>query len=26
VRYFTGTQGWTPEYTGTEIRTRQAVA
>lgn len=26
VRYFTGTEGWTPEYTGTEIRTRQAVA
>ncbi|NMG07929.1 cupin domain-containing protein [Brasilonema sp. UFV-L1] len=25
VRYFTGTEGWTPEYTGTEIRTRQAV-
>jgi 1,2-dihydroxy-3-keto-5-methylthiopentene dioxygenase len=26
VRYFTGTEGWTPEYTGTEIRARQAVA
>ncbi|BAY49511.1 acireductone dioxygenase ARD [Scytonema sp. HK-05] len=26
VRYFTGTEGWAPEYTGTEIRTRQAVA
>ncbi|ARV57804.1 acireductone dioxygenase [Nostocales cyanobacterium HT-58-2] len=26
VRYFTGTEGWTPEYTGTQIRTRQAVA
>jgi 1,2-dihydroxy-3-keto-5-methylthiopentene dioxygenase len=25
VRYFTGTTGWTPEYTGREIRTRQAV-
>lgn len=25
VRYFTGTEGWTPEYTNTEIRTRQAV-
>ncbi|MDJ0617838.1 MAG: cupin domain-containing protein [Calothrix sp. MO_192.B10] len=26
VRYFTGTEGWVPEYTGREIRFRQAVA
>jgi 1,2-dihydroxy-3-keto-5-methylthiopentene dioxygenase len=26
VRYFTGTEGWTPEYTGRAIRTHQAVA
>jgi 1,2-dihydroxy-3-keto-5-methylthiopentene dioxygenase len=25
VRYFCGTGGWVPEYTGTEIRTRQQV-
>ncbi|WP_017318659.1 1,2-dihydroxy-3-keto-5-methylthiopentene dioxygenase [Mastigocladopsis repens] len=25
VRYFTGTEGWFPEYTDTQIRTRQAV-
>ncbi|MUG93396.1 acireductone dioxygenase [Scytonema sp. UIC 10036] len=26
VRYFTGTEGWTPEYTGTEIRTNKVAA
>ena len=25
VRYFSGTQGWTPEYTGKEIRSRQVT-
>jgi 1,2-dihydroxy-3-keto-5-methylthiopentene dioxygenase len=25
VRYFTGSEGWTPEYTGKEIRTPQVV-
>jgi 1,2-dihydroxy-3-keto-5-methylthiopentene dioxygenase len=25
VRYFTSTEGWTPEYTDTEIRTRPAA-
>ncbi|MBW4683133.1 MAG: cupin domain-containing protein [Microcoleus vaginatus WJT46-NPBG5] len=26
VRYFIGTEGWTPEYTGTEIRLRPLAA
>ncbi len=26
VRYFTGTEGWTPEYTRTEIRTSKVAA
>ncbi|GAB1541174.1 cupin domain-containing protein [Scytonema sp. NUACC21] len=26
VRYFTGTEGWTPQYTGTEIRARKVAA
>jgi 1,2-dihydroxy-3-keto-5-methylthiopentene dioxygenase len=26
VRYFTNTEGWVPEYTGTPIHNRQAVA
>lgn len=26
VRYFISTEGWVPQYTGKEIRTRQAVA
>ncbi|BCL34741.1 hypothetical protein NSMS1_11880 [Nostoc sp. MS1] len=26
VRYFITTEGWTPQYTGREIRTRQPVA
>ncbi|HLO86931.1 MAG TPA: acireductone dioxygenase [Nostocaceae cyanobacterium] len=26
VRYFIGTEGWVPQYTGKEIRTRQVVA
>ena len=26
VRYFTNTEGWVPEYTGTPIHRRQAVA
>ncbi|MGK7904425.1 MAG: acireductone dioxygenase [Hormoscilla sp.] len=25
LRYFTGTEGWVPQYTGTEIKMRQAV-
>ncbi|BAY40753.1 acireductone dioxygenase ARD [Nostoc sp. NIES-2111] len=26
VRYFITTEGWTPQYTGREIRTRQSIA
>ncbi|MBW4593322.1 MAG: acireductone dioxygenase [Brasilonema angustatum HA4187-MV1] len=26
VRYFTATEGWTPEYTGKEIHTRQVIS